>query len=46
MLLDGNEMVFARILMPVVIARGFLDRRRQAPVDVYAQEMQGGRAQA
>lgn len=39
-------MVFARIIMPMVVARGFLDRRRQAPVGVNAEEMQGGRAQA
>ncbi len=46
MFLDGEEMVFARIIMPMVVARGFLDRRRQAPVGVNAEEMQGGRAQA
>ncbi len=46
MFLDGEKMVFARILMPVVVARGFLDRRRQAPVGVNAEEMQGGCAQA
>jgi hypothetical protein len=45
LLFDEKKVIFARILVPVIVGRGFLNRRRQASLRVRIQEMQGGYAQ-